>query len=128
MSGVRLECAVDDLDPVAGPPRWRCRFADHAARPVFETDRDVIALARFHPLLDLVAGHRSAYRADNRGDLLPAAAANLVAENAAHGRSADRAEAGSFPLGLNLAHRFDHAALGAPCLGRRVRSYLPRRR
>lgn len=58
MSGIRLDRPVDDLDPVTDAPRRRARFGYHAARPVLETDGNLIALAGFHPFLNFVAGHR----------------------------------------------------------------------
>src|SRR6188474_786858 len=116
-SGVRLDHAVDDLDPVAGAPRRRVRFVDHAARPVLEADGDFIALARLHPLLDFVAGHCAAHGADHGRDVLSAPATNLVAENATHNRPADCADAGSCALRGDLAHRLDDTAFGAPPSG-----------
>src|SRR6185436_3721755 len=106
--------AVDDFDPVAGAPRCRVRFVYHAARPVLEADGNLVALARFRALLDLVASHRTAHGTDHGRDVLATPAADLVADNTAHDRPADCTEAGSFALRGNLAHRFDHAALGAP--------------
>src|SRR5690242_1338705 len=123
-SGVRLDHAVDDLDAVASAPRWRARFMYDAARPVLKTNGDLVALARLHPLLDFIAGDCAAHNTDHGRDVLPASAPDLVAENAAHDRSADRTKAGSFALRLDLAHRFDHAAFGASHLRRRLACHL----
>src|SRR5689334_407292 len=119
-SGVRLDHAVDNLDAVTGAPRWRARFMYDAARPILEANGDLVALARLHPLLDFITGDGAAYNTDHGRDVLPASAPDLVAEKAAHDRSADRTKAGSFALRLDLAHRFNHAAFGASDFCRRV--------
>ena len=89
-------------------------LGNDAARPVLEADGDLVAFAGFHALLDFVAGHHSAHRADHGRDVLPAPVSDLVAEKAAYDRAADCAEAGSFALRFDLAHRLHHAAFGAP--------------
>ena len=98
---------------VAGAPRRRAGFAHHPDRPVVQAHRDIVGLGRFDPFLDFIAGHHAADRTRSRRDFASMAGPDLIAENTAHHRTADRADSGAFAAHFDLAGRLDHTAFRA---------------
>src|SRR6266571_178309 len=112
-SAASLDHAVDDLHLVAGAPaRWRS-LGEQALGTVLVTDDDLVFHGLFRVLLDLVSGQAAAEGAKDRCDVLTSSAADLVADDAADHRTADRPGARALACFLDFAHFLDHGALAA---------------
>src|SRR5216117_2413528 len=108
-----LDHPVDDLHLVAAAPaRWRS-LGEQALGTVLVTDDDLVFHGLFRVLLDLVSGQAAAEGAKDRCDVLTSSAADLVADDAADHRAADRPGARGLTSFLDLAHFLNHGALAA---------------
>src|SRR5262249_30615251 len=110
---VRLYRSVDDTHAVAAVPGWRRGLRERASGAVVVAHDDLVFLFLLHRFLDLVSAEGAAERAENGGEVLAAAAADLVTENAADDRAADRADSRRLPGLLDRAHVLDHGTLTA---------------
>src|SRR5258706_5274599 len=117
MLSVRADHAVDDPYVIAIVP-IRTGFAEHAAGAAFEAHGDFITLACTHPLLDGIACECATHGAGHGGEVIAAAATDLVAQNAADYRTADTADAAALAGLADFARRFDDAAFCANRAGR----------
>src|SRR5438046_2060573 len=105
-----LDHPVDDLHLVAAAPaRWR-GLSEEALGTVLVADDDLVLHRLFRVLLDLVSGKAAAEGAKNRCDVLTSSAADLVADDAADHRTADRPGSRALARFLVRAHFFSHAA------------------
>src|SRR5437773_3380031 len=108
-----LDHPVDDLHLVAAAPaRWR-GLSEEALGTVLVADDDLVLHCLFRVLLDLVSGKAAAEGAKDRCDVLTSSAADLVADDAADHRAADRPGARALACFLDFAHLLDHGALAA---------------
>src|SRR5882672_4983784 len=109
-SSVRLYRSVDDFHLVAAVPARLGGLGKRAFAAVVVAHHDLVFLFLLDRFLDLVSAEGAADRAEDGGEVLAAAASDLMAENAADDRAADRADARRLP-GLLDGFRV-HAALG----------------
>src|SRR5882672_9174831 len=112
-SSVRLYRSVDDFHLVAAVPARLGGLGKRAFAAVVVAHHDLVFLFLLDRFLDLVSAEGAADRAEDGGEVLAAAAAHLVAENAADDRAADRADARCLPGLLDGAHVLDYRALAA---------------
>src|SRR5215471_10725047 len=110
---VRLYRSVDDAHPVAPVPGWERGLRERAPAAVVVADDSLVLLVLLHFLFDLVPAEGAAERAEDGGDVLAPAAADLVAEHAAYDRAAHRADSRSLTGFFDRAHFLDDAALAA---------------
>src|SRR5262245_26931202 len=109
----RLDRVVDDSYLVAGVPGGRRALGEQAARAVLVAHANLILLGLVRVLLDLMAGDGAADGAEHGRDLIAAAAADLVADDAAEYAARDRAAALGFTILFHLADFLDHRAFAA---------------
>src|SRR5215467_7036479 len=110
---------VDDSHPVAAVPGRSGGLSERAGGAVVVAHDDLVLLLLLHFLLYLVPAKSAAERPEDRGYVLAAAAADLVAQDAADDRAADRPDARGLSGLLDRAYFFDHTALAADrCDGR----------
>src|SRR5882672_195486 len=107
-SSVRLYRSVDDFHLVAAVPARLGGLGKRAFAAVVVAHHDLVFLFLLDRFLDLVSAEGAADRAEDGGEVLAAAASDLMAESAA-----DRAYARRLRGLLDGAHVLDYRALGA---------------
>lgn len=104
------ECAMLDMDAFALLERRRLAIVEVAQAAVLHSNAHLVARFATQVFFDRVAGEAAADRAEHRHRRSSVAAAELVAEQAAGHRAADRADARAVTFVTHRSDRFDRAA------------------